>query len=129
VQIDVIPVDKKLEEDVKMFFKRTLSEDDYEWSTHKKIIDTEEAKGDITKVIPGNFNYFHIDINAYGGFAHVIEDSRRFNRKHALEVIAGCMGEDEANVNVPLQHESLRRRVKEFREKYNKNYNWTKFKN
>ena len=109
------------------FFKRSLSEDDYEWSTHKKIYDTTEWKGDISKVIPANFNYFHLDINCQGGFAHVIEDSRKFNRKHVLEVIAGCMGDEHANLNVPQRYEKLRERVKKFQEKFNDRYDWTKY--
>lgn len=129
IQIDVIPVDQNLEEDVKKFFKRSLTEDDYEWSTHKKIYDTTEARGDISKVIPSNFSYFHMDINCQGGFAHVIEDSRQFNRKHALEVIAGCMGEEHVNVSVPHRYETLRNRVRDFKDRYNENYNWTKYKN
>ena len=129
IQIDVIPIEQDLEEDVKKFFKRSLTEDDYEWSTHKKIYDTTEARGDITQVIPSNFSFFHLDINAQGGFAHVVEDSRKFNRIHALEVLAGCIGgEDKVNLNVPIKYERLRKRVKRFKEKYNKNYNWTKFK-
>ena len=128
IEIDVIPIDENLEEDVKKFFKRTLTEDDYEWSTHKKIIETDKDKGDISKVIPGSFSYFHIDINAQGGFAHVIEDSRKFNRKHALEVVAGCMGDEEVNVNVPINYETLKKRVRGFKDRYNEKYNWTKYK-
>ena len=128
VQIDVIPIDQDLEEDVKKYFKRSLTEDDYEWSTHKKIYDTTEAKGDISKVIPTNFNYFHMDINWQGGFAHVIEDSSKFNRKHVLEVIAGCMGEEHVNVSVPHRYEKLRERVKAFQDKFSDKYDWTKYR-
>lgn len=128
IQIDCIPIDSNLEEDVKLFFKKALTEDDEEWSTHKKIYDTTESKGDIQAVIPANFSYFHIDINAQGGFAHVIEDSKRFNRIHALEVLAGCMGEENVNLNVPLRYEDLRKRVKKFKEKYDEKYNWTRYK-
>ena len=127
IQIDAIPVDYRLDEEVKKYFKRTLTEDDDEWSDHKKLIDTTKAKGDISRVIPKNFDYFHLDINWQGGFAHVIEDSRKLNRKHVLEVLAGCMGE-EVNVNVPLRYEKLRKRVKEFKEKYTEKYDWTKYR-
>lgn len=121
IQIDWIPVDYKLDEDVKKYFKRTLTEDDSEWSDHKKLIDSEKAKGDISQVIPKNFDYFHLDINSQGGFAHIIEDSSKINRKHVLEVLAGCMGE-EVNVNVPLRYEALRKRVKEFKEKFHSKF-------
>ena len=63
IQIDAIPVDYRLDEEVKKYFKRTLTEDDDEWSDHKKLIDTTKAKGDISRVIPKNFDYFHLDIN------------------------------------------------------------------
>jgi hypothetical protein len=127
IQIDVVPIDQDLEEDVKKFFKRALTEDDYEWSTHKKIYDTTEAKGDISNVIPSNFSYFHLDINSQGGFAHVIEDSLKFNRKHVLEVLAGCMSDEHININVPHKYDTLKKRVKDFKEKYNEKYNWTKY--
>ncbi|CAI2368855.1 unnamed protein product [Moneuplotes crassus] len=118
IQIDCIPIESDLEEDVKLFFKKALTEDDEEWSTHKKIYDTVDSKGDIQAVIPANFSYFHLDINAKGGFAHVIEDSRKFNRIHVLEVLSSCVGEEHPNFNVPHRYEELRKKVKKFKEKY-----------
>lgn len=66
--------------DLEVFFQKSLQDDDSEWGSHKKIIDTKARKGMIWKCIPssGQFNYVHIDFNGLGGFAHVIEDSTKF---------------------------------------------------
>ena len=63
-----------------MCFKQELEKVDSTWSQHKKIIDTTERKGNISKILPQNFNYFHVDFEGLGGFAHVIENKAKFPR-------------------------------------------------
>ena len=64
-----------------MYFKKSLLDDDDEWGTHKKLIETREKKGMIWRCLPstGQFNYVHINFDALGGFAHIIEDSRKYS--------------------------------------------------
>jgi len=61
-----------------MYFKKALSEADVQWSEHKKLISTVERRGDISRVIPGGFSYFHVDFRGKGGYAHVIENAKKF---------------------------------------------------
>lgn len=71
-----VPNDIENEIDIEVFFRKSLEDDDSEWGTHRKIIDTKAKKGQIWKSLPtdGNFDYVHIDFNGVGGFAHIIED-------------------------------------------------------
>lgn len=76
-----VPDNTDNEFDIEIFFKKSLQEDDADWGTHKSIIDTKPKKGMIWKCLPttGVFNYVHIDFNGGGGFAHIIEDSRKYS--------------------------------------------------
>lgn len=61
-----------------MYFKKALSDADVQWAEHKRLISTTERRGDIAKVIPGGFSYFHADFRGKGGYAHVIENAKKF---------------------------------------------------
>jgi hypothetical protein len=62
-----------------MMFKKELQEEGSNWSTHKKIIDTTAKNGDISKVIPSNFAYFHVNFGGKGGYAHLIENELKYH--------------------------------------------------
>ena len=49
-----------------------------EWSQHKKIIDT-TGRG-LKRSIPEGFPYFNIEFGIDSGYAHVIEDEKKFSR-------------------------------------------------
>ncbi len=93
--------------DLDVYFKKSLLEDDEQWSNHKALIDTKAKRGQILKCLPeqGQFDYVHIDFNGVGGFAHIIEDARRFGPLKALEVLGGALGHDFVNLTVPLRPE------------------------
>ncbi|TNV79213.1 hypothetical protein FGO68_gene12107 [Halteria grandinella] len=114
--------------DMEVFFKKSLQDDDSEWGTHKKIIDTKARKGMIWRCMPstGQFNYVHIDFNGLGGFAHVIEDSKKFGKTKALEVLGGAMGHDFVNLSIPFRKEKAEKYVKDIRQRFKK-YDWTRY--
>eukprot|EP00347_Sterkiella_histriomuscorum_P024354 403331416 len=131
-QIDCvgIPNDLEMEFDLEVYFKKSLMEDDSEWGQHKKIIDTKPKQGMIWKCLPssGQFNYVHIDFEGEGGFAHIIDDPKKYNSTKALEVIAGAIGHEMVNLSVPLRKEKAYQFAKEIRKKYYQ-YDWTRTHN
>jgi hypothetical protein len=113
---------------LEVFFKKSLQDDDSEWGSHKKIIDTKTHKGAIWRCMPssGQFNYVHIDFNGLGGFAHVIEDAKKFGPTKALEVLGGAMGYDFVNLTIPLRREKAQKYASEIRALFKK-YDWTRY--
>ena len=76
-------------------FKKELLDEGTEWNTHKKIIDTTAKCGDISKAIPSNFPYFHVDFGGKGGFAHVIENELKFQSYLGYEIVRNFVERDE----------------------------------
>lgn len=98
MHIDCIGVPEGYDEEAKLFFTKALKESpDEEWSVHKKIMETYDRKGDLTKMIPGNFSYFHVDFNGAGGYAHIIENDKKFPAHFGLEILAGAIEETSFN--------------------------------
>ena len=127
MRIDVVPVDEEMSEEVRLFFTKSLLEDDAEWASHRKVIDTVAKGGIIKKVIPWNMEYLHVDFNGRGGFAHVIEDERRYGPHLHLEVLSSALGIEDVNFSIPLgkheQEEEGRRMRKQF-----KPFDWSRHK-
>ena len=121
-----VPDDETTGIEMEVFFKKSLQEDDAEWSTHRSLIDTKSRKGQIWRCLPesGSFNYVHIDFNGGGGFAHIIEDSRRFGPLKALEVLGGAIGLDFVNLTIPFRKEKCEKYVKEMKKLFEK-FDWT----
>ena len=97
--IHCIPVSYDVLEDLPIYFKKGLTEVGDEWSTHKKIIDTNrnEAVGkNIRHSIPPNFPYFHVEWSggrySSGGYAHVIEGN--FPLNFGQDVVRGLLGQN-----------------------------------
>ena len=44
--------------------------------------------------VPENFPYFHVEFGCNGGFAHVIENSEKFDHHLGKSVIAGLLDID-----------------------------------
>ena len=80
-QIECVGVPDDDHFDFELFFKKSLLEDDADWGDHKSIIDTKAKKGMIWRCLPssGSFNYVHIDFNGGGGFAHIIENTKKYS--------------------------------------------------
>jgi len=123
-----VPIESDLDFDIELFFKKSFLDDDAEWSTHKKLIDTKSKKGLIWKCLPndGDFNYVHIDFNGTGGFAHIIEDARKYTMLKALEVIGGAIGHELVNLKIPFRKEKAVKLGYEIRKDFSK-YDWTKY--
>lgn len=110
-----------MEFDLEVFFKKSLLEDDSEWSTHKKLIDTKSQQGKIWKCLPssGQFNYIHVDFNGQGGFAHIIDDTRKYNQKKALEVVASAIGSNDlVNLGLPYRRDKVYQYAQAIRKKF-----------
>eukprot|EP01116_Phalansterium_solitarium_P017099 TRINITY_DN412_c2_g1_i1.p1 TRINITY_DN412_c2_g1~~TRINITY_DN412_c2_g1_i1.p1 ORF type:complete len:808 (-),score=348.54 TRINITY_DN412_c2_g1_i1:213-2636(-) len=90
--LECIPLPAADAEQAPIYFKKAILESESEWSQHKKLIST-VGKG-IRRSIPGGFAYFHVEFDTDGGFAHVIEDDKRFSRHFGREVIAGMLDID-----------------------------------
>ncbi len=76
--IECIPIPRADAEQAPIYFKKALLESESEWAQHKKIIDTRGKS--VKRCIPAGFPYFSVEFGMGGGFAHVIEDEKRFSR-------------------------------------------------
>ncbi len=98
-RIECIPLTEEASADASIYFKKALQEvGDQVNRSHKSIIDT--SKKGLHNSIPDNFSYFHVEwrsaLCSPGGFVHVIEDEKFFNRKSdfGFDVVLGLLGED-----------------------------------
>ncbi|XP_064433584.1 CWF19-like protein 2 isoform X2 [Mirounga angustirostris] len=73
---ECIPLPKEVGEMAPIYFKKAIMESDEEWSMNKKLIDL--SSKDIRRSVPRGLPYFAVDFGLQGGFAHVIEDQRKF---------------------------------------------------
>ena len=60
-----------------------------------------------------------------GGFAHIIEDSRRYPQNKALEVLAGAIGHEYFNLGIPLRKDKAIKFVRDLKQTFNE-FDWTK---
>eukprot|EP01126_Amoeba_proteus_P001624 TRINITY_DN10483_c0_g1_i19.p1 TRINITY_DN10483_c0_g1~~TRINITY_DN10483_c0_g1_i19.p1 ORF type:complete len:609 (-),score=159.70 TRINITY_DN10483_c0_g1_i19:84-1910(-) len=70
------------------FFKKALEEDGPQWSQHRKLIHT-SGKG--IRNFPSNFPFFHVQFGMTQGFAHVIENEKKFKKTFGHEILAAVM--------------------------------------
>ena len=61
-----------------MYFKKALSECENEWDAQNKAIIATKGVKKLASKIPRHMPYFSVDFGIGGGFAHVIEDERKF---------------------------------------------------
>ncbi|KAF1411017.1 CWF19-like protein 2, partial [Spheniscus mendiculus] len=73
---ECIPLPKEVGDVAPIYFKKAIMESDEEWSVNKKLIDL--SSKDVRKSVPKGLPYFSVDFGLQGGFAHVIEDQRKF---------------------------------------------------
>nr|XP_031839933.1 CWF19-like protein 2 isoform X2 [Nomia melanderi] len=89
MQLECVPLPKKIGELIPMYFKKALLECETEWSMNKKVIELEHK--DIRKAIPNGLSYFMIEFESGKGYAHVIEDEHLFPTNFAEEIIGGML--------------------------------------
>ena len=93
--VHCIPIPNELAEESPIYFQQALLQSDTEWTSHKKIIDASKSKY-IKHSIPANFSYFHVEIcalnKAKAGYAHIIEDAKKFGPYFGEDVINDLLG-------------------------------------
>ncbi|KAJ3410584.1 hypothetical protein HDV05_003621 [Chytridiales sp. JEL 0842] len=128
--IECIPVPLSVFDEAKAYFHQALSTSDDEWSTHKKIIQT-ESRGFRRSMVP-HLPYFHVWFNPDGGFGHVIE-GEGWAEWFGREVVGGLLGMDEGDLGKwrrPRKAgvEEVRRAKEGFQGRWEK-FDWTKMLN
>lgn len=92
-QIHCLPIKEKYYERARMSFKQALQDCEQEWSMNKKLIVTDNRR--IQRYLPEGLSYFWVCFDELtNGFAHVIENERRFSRFFGLEVLSGLLNKD-----------------------------------
>lgn len=92
MQLECVPLPKKVGELAPIYFKKALLECETEWSMNKKIIDLENK--DVRKAIPNGLSYFMVEFETNKGYAHIIEDEQMFPKNFAEEIIGGMLDLD-----------------------------------
>jgi hypothetical protein len=125
-EIEAVPIKHKLLEDAKMYFKKEFTDQDYEWATNKKLIDTTPYRGNLTKILNENFSYVNVDFNGQGGWLHPIEDERRFNQVFLKEILCPMLKLSAHEVKYPkkLGVKELVDTVEKYKNAL-KDYDWT----
>ena len=74
----------------------------------------------IWKCLPstGQFNYVHIDFNGEGGFAHIIDDAKKYSEIKAIEVLAGAIGHELISLKIPMRTDKAYKYVREIKAKF-----------
>ncbi|GAV03441.1 hypothetical protein RvY_13864 [Ramazzottius varieornatus] len=88
-RIECVPLDKDAGSTAPMYFKKAILESESEWANNVKLVDL--SKKNIRQAIPKNFPYFAVDFGMQGGYAHIIEDERKFPSYFGREVIGGMI--------------------------------------
>jgi hypothetical protein len=80
----------------------------------------------LSRKIPPNFPYVHIEFGLASGFVHVIDDIKEFDRLFARRVLIGLMGlpEEHMHGRISTEGEGVQRQwVHEFQKVYT-TYDW-----
>eukprot|EP01080_Neovahlkampfia_damariscottae_P007335 gene7335-11654_t len=121
--MECIPLSQEDFEVAPGYFKKAIMDSDSEWSQNKKLIDT-RGRG-ITKSVPKDFPYFHVEFTLSGGFAHVIEDWTKFPYFFGREIIAGMLDLPLNLIKEREEDEEIEKKnVLEFVKNYEK-FDWT----
>ncbi|XP_029637300.1 CWF19-like protein 2 [Octopus sinensis] len=90
--IECVPVDDEEGAMAPMYFKKAILECETEWNMNKKLVDL--TKKDIRRSIPKGFPFFSVNFGIQSGFAHAIEDEKRFPINFGKEIIGGMIDAD-----------------------------------
>jgi len=119
-QIECIPIQFSLFDELPIYFKKALQDSDHN-SSNKKIIDTRKSKG-VRGKIPAGFSYFAVDFGLDGGFAHAVENVDDFPDYFGREIVAGVTGAGVELWRKPWEEELSKQtqRVIQFEKKISK---------
>ncbi|CAK9289934.1 unnamed protein product [Gordionus sp. m RMFG-2023] len=126
-RITCVPVPKKLVSQIPMYFKKAISEAEYEWSDNKKLIDMKHHLNP-SRVVPKNLPYFAFaimegdkssstSVSHNNGYAHIIENRAGFPHYFGKEVLGGILEITDTNLWRKPRHlsfEQLSKSVVEF---------------
>lgn len=122
--IDCVPLERDDGMMAPMYFKKAILESESEWCMNKKLVDI--SKKDIRRSIPKGFPYFSVNFGLDGGFAHAIEDEKKFSFYFGKEIIGGLIDADHSLFRRPQkeQFEVQRQKVLRFAKMW-KSYDFT----
>lgn len=120
VIVEAIPVKLKYIDEVKLMYKKSLQEQDTDWSEHKQLIETYLNKGNVRKYINEKFSYVHVNFDNEGGYLHVISDINRFNSLFLKEILSIPLKKNYFEIRNPkkIDNEELNKVIIEYKQKY-----------
>ncbi|KAL3090305.1 hypothetical protein niasHS_006757 [Heterodera schachtii] len=127
MSIECIPLPKELGELAPIYFKKAIMESEKEWSNNQKLIDlAKTSKANVRGTIPKGFPYFTVNFGLQPGFAHVVEDERKFPSNFAQEIIGGMLDLPHNHWRKPKKQsfDQIMERRNKLKEKWTK-YDWT----
>lgn len=121
--IECIPLPTEKWELAPQYFKESLQASADEWSTHRKVIETDNSRGGFRRSLVKELPYFHVWFNPNGGLGHVIE-KEGFREWYAREIVGGMMdlGPERWRKLRYLGPDEAQKKVKWFNDN-----NWGKF--
>uniref|UniRef100_H3ANC0 CWF19-like protein 2 n=1 Tax=Latimeria chalumnae TaxID=7897 RepID=H3ANC0_LATCH len=124
---ECIPLPKEQGDMAPIYFKKAIMECDEEWAMNKKLIDL--SSRDVRRAVPKGLPYFSVDFGLQGGFAHVIENERKFPYYFGKEVIGGMLDLEPRCWRKPIREnfDDQRKKVLQFAQWW-KPYDCTKNK-
>lgn len=124
--VECIPLPRELAEEAPLYFRKEILESEKKWADNPKLIST--TKKGLNGSIPDNFAYFHVSFGDGEGFAHLIENERKFKRDFGREILCGIMDMDygrearDRRMTGEEQREQLKRFLGDWQP-----YDWTQF--
>ncbi|KAJ8343166.1 hypothetical protein SKAU_G00304950 [Synaphobranchus kaupii] len=111
---ECVPLPRELGDMAPIYFKKALMECDEEWAMNKKVVDL--SSRDIRRAIPKGLPYFSVDFGLQGGFAHVIENEKKFPHYFGKEIIGGMLDLEPRRWRKPIREnfDDQRKKVLEF---------------
>uniref|UniRef100_A0A7S4KQA5 Cwf19-like C-terminal domain-containing protein n=1 Tax=Guillardia theta TaxID=55529 RepID=A0A7S4KQA5_GUITH len=90
--VECVPLVRDKSSNAPMYFKKAIMEVENEFeSQNRALIDTRGVKKLATK-IPKHMPYFSVEFGLQGGFAHVVENERKFPKTFGADILCGILG-------------------------------------
>ncbi|XP_014666698.1 PREDICTED: CWF19-like protein 2 [Priapulus caudatus] len=126
MHVECVPVPRSDIDVAPAYFRKALAESDAEWSDNAKVIALTQER-DVRRAVPRDFPFFAVTFGDGGsGFAHVIEDERRFPEYFGREVVGGILGaEPRLWLNPPRENFDEQRKKALLFAEWWKPYDWT----
>uniref|UniRef100_A0A672LPK8 CWF19-like protein 2 n=1 Tax=Sinocyclocheilus grahami TaxID=75366 RepID=A0A672LPK8_SINGR len=111
---ECVPLPRELGDMAPIYFKKAIMESDEEWAMNKKVVDL--SSKDIRQAVPRGLPYFSVDFGLQGGFAHVIENERKFPHYFGKEILGGMLDLEPRRWRKPIREnfDDQRKKVLKF---------------